>query len=309
MADCDSNFRSFEKSISLSAKDRKFLRSARNAIMKKIKLFFASSPSFPKVEFKPQGSFSMGTIIKPNNGEFDIDIGAYLIGYSNWQRDWPKPETASQWLYKALENHTSTKPINKRTCIRIVYKPLSGNKEVAYHVDIPIYIQYINGWGNKKTRIGINGDTQWSEKSDPTGLNNWFVEKCQGNLKDKDQLVRLVKYAKAWKDNKTDIKFPSGIALTVLLAENFSPHDRDDFAFYNTMRRAYNSLYGIFFISAIYKPVDPRNDLIDRLTSNQKRVFVELLGNLVDDGKLAINEKNTSKAIEFWKKHLGEKFQ
>ena len=309
MANCSSDFKEFEKNISLTKSDRRQLRAARTAIVKKIKVYFKSNPNCPQVEFIPQGSFTMGTIIRPMNGEFDLDIGVYLRGYSNWQRDWPKPETASMWLYNALKDHTSTLPVNKRTCIRIVYKPTASNKKVGYHVDLPIYIEYENLLDNKYTRIGINGDTQWSEKSDPVGFTNWFIDMCKLNAKDKEQLMRLVKYAKAWKDEKSaQIKFPSGIALTVLLAKNYSPHERDDYAFYDTMRKAYNSLYGIFYVSAIYKPVEPGNDLLNRLTERQKEKFVELLGLMVDDAKLAINENDCAKALNHWRNHLGIRF-
>ncbi len=82
----------------------------------------------------------MNTIVKPVTGDYDIDIGVYLRGLSNFQSGWPKPETASQWLVNALQNHTSINPINKRTCVRIAYKPFLKNKEVAYHVDLPIYV-------------------------------------------------------------------------------------------------------------------------------------------------------------------------
>jgi hypothetical protein len=213
------------------------------------------------------------------------------------------------WLYNALKDHTSTLPINKKTCIRIVYQPPARNKNVGYHVDLPIYIDYTNLVGAKYTRIGINGDTQWSEKSDPVGFSNWFFEKCRLNPKDKNQLVRLVKYAKAWKDQMSAVvKFPSGIALTVLLAENFSPHERDDYAFYDTLRQSYNSLDGFFSISAITKPVEPGNDLLDNRTEEQKKKFLELLGAFVDDAKLAVNEPDYSVAISYWRKHFGERF-
>jgi hypothetical protein len=309
MANCTSDFKKFGKLISLTPSDRKQLRAARTAIVKKIKTYFKANSNCPQVEFIPQGSFTMGTIIRPTSGEYDIDIGVYLRGYSDWQRDWPKPETASMWLYNALKDHTSTLPVNKRTCIRVVYQPPARNKKVGYHVDLPIYIDYTNLVGTKYTRIGINGDIQWSEKSDPVGFTNWLSEKCALNSKDKNQLIRLVKYAKAWKDKMSSVtKFPSGIALTVLLAENFSPHERDDYAFYDTMRKSYNSLNGLFSIQAIAKPVEPGNDLLDRLTDVQKKKFVQLLGVLVDDAELAVTENNQFKAISYWQNHFGARF-
>jgi hypothetical protein len=309
MANCTPDFKKFGKLISLTPSDRKQLRAARTAIVKKIKAYFRANSNCPEVDFIPQGSFTMGTIIRPTSGEYDIDIGVYLRGYTDYQSSWPKPEAASMWLYNALKDHTSTLPANKNTCIRVVYQPPVRNKKAGYHVDLPIYIDYTNLVGTKYTRIGINGETQWSQKSDPVGFSNWFFNKRKFNPKDDKQLIRLVKYAKAWKDKmSSEVKFPSGIALTVLLANNFSPHDRDDYAFYDTMRKSYNSLKGIFAINSITKPVEPGNDLLDNRTQGQKKKFLELLGVLVDDAKLAINEPNQSIAISYWRKHFGERF-
>src|SRR4051812_43025400 len=98
MADCSDQFLRFDDAISLTKVDRRFLRAARTAITKKITKYFEENDNCPKVEFIGQGSFSMGTIVKPLSGDYDIDIGVYLRGYSNWQSSWPSAETASRWL-------------------------------------------------------------------------------------------------------------------------------------------------------------------------------------------------------------------
>ena len=308
MADCSQEFLLFNKSISLNKTELKLLRIARTAITKKIKKYFDSTPNCPKVYFKGQGSFSMGTIIRPSSGEFDIDIGVYLDGYTNWQDSWPKPETASQWLINALRNHTSHMPINKRNCIRILYSPLSFNNDVSYHVDLPIYCEYINFWDNKKCRIGINGEAQWSQKSNPINFTKWFFENCKKNDKDKNQLIRLVKYIKAWKDFvKGDSKFPSGMALTILLAENFEPNNRDDYAFKETVRKSYNNLYSLFSSQRIQSPVEPYNDVISKLTTKQKNNFKDCFEKLVDNAKLAVRENEKEKAMLIWRMYFGNR--
>lgn len=140
MADCSKILLEYDGAISLSRTDRKSLRSARNAITKKIKKYFSENEQCPQVEFIGQGSFSMGTIIKSLNHDYDIDIGVYLRGLSNYRNHWHKPETVSQWLINALLNHTSESPINKKRCIRIIYSRKIGKKNLAYHVDLPIYV-------------------------------------------------------------------------------------------------------------------------------------------------------------------------
>lgn len=317
MADSTSAFADFNRSISLTQTDRRFLRAARQAIIRKIERYFKSNPQCPSVEFKIQGSFSMGTIIKPKNGDYDIDIGVYLKGLGNWQINWPTPETASNWLTKALEFHTATRPINKRNCVRIMYRPLTNGKGVCYHVDLPVYCEYENLLNEKFTRIGITGETQWDQKSDPIGFTNWFMSKCAINPGDRQQLQRLVKYIKAWKDHvKKNTKFPSGMALTVLIANNYFPDKRDDISFRETIRRAYNNTFvthGVFLLSsiidiAIKSPVEPGNNLIERLTSNQLNTFIKKFERLVDDGKKATESKSQRKAEKIWRKHFGDRF-
>lgn len=308
MTDYSNILLSFDKKISLSKTELKYLRNSRSAIIKKIKLYFDEHTQCPKVEFKGQGSFSMGTIVKPIVGDYDIDIGLYLKGQSNWLDDWPKPETVSQWLVQALATHTTTKPINKKTCIRICYQPLTANKEVAYHIDIPIYCQYTNLFGTRKTRIGLNGDEQWSNKSEPIEFIKWFYDKCNQNTKDNKQLIRLVKYIKAWKDyNKGEIKFPSGMALSILFANNFSPNKREDLAFYETLKKVETTLYGFWGEERIASPVEPYSDLLIKLTTNQKQFFKEKIEALVADIHKIIHETEKEKAIQILQHQFGKR--
>jgi len=312
MADCSKEFLDFDKRISLNKTERKLLRKARKAITNKIVTCFKQNPNCPDVEFKPQGSFSMGTIIKPLNGEYDIDIGVYLKGYSNWQRDWPKPEIVSYWLTSALKNHTSIPLVNKRNCIRVTYKPINIENDVSYHVDLPIYCDYINFLEQKKTRIGITGETQWSNKSNPIKFTEWFFEKCKKNKKDKGQLIRLVKYMKAWKEHiNIDSKFPSGMAFTVLLANNYYPDKRDDISFRETIRKSYNNLYFWYPLweNSITSPLEPYNDLLAKLTAKQKQRFKNTFEELVDDAKKAIKEFDKEIALSFWKKHFDRRME
>lgn len=309
MADCSIAFREFDKRISLSKTDKKHLRSARNAVVKKIRGYFQEYSNCPKVEFKGQGSFSMGTIVKPIEGDYDIDVGVYLKGLSNWRDRWPKTETVSRWLTNALLNHTSIKPINKVPCVRIKYRPTIHNSSVSYHVDLPVYVQYENLLGNKKTRIGFNGNTQWSNKSDPLGFTKWFFEKCNKYERDKKQLIRLVKYIKAWKDYVSNgKKFPSGMALTIILSRNFCPNHRDDIAFKETIRRSYNSLYGLLNSDEIYSPVIPYNDVTSKLTSKQRRDFKNYFEKLVDNAKVAVRETDKNTALSIWQNQFGNRF-
>lgn len=309
MADLSDSFQKFEKEITLSPTDIMYLRKSRKAIVEKLKKHFKEELNLPLPVFIGQGSFSVGTIVKPLNGDYDIDIGVYLQGYSNWQSDWPKPETASNWLKTALENHTSVKPINKSTCVRIIYKPVQQAHNINYHVDLPIYIQYENLLGIRHTRIGLNGLKQWSEKSDPRKFTEWFKEICQKNENDRSQFVRIVKYLKAWKDymKNKDGKMPNGMILTVLAGRKYTPHIRDDVAFYETIRKIYNKLDWSYYIE---KPVQPYNNLGSYLDRKQWGKFMIKLGNLVDDAKKATSEDyDEQQATKCWSNHFDYRFK
>ena len=313
MADCSDIFISFSNSLSLTRTAIRYLRAARTSVKKKITKYLSGSTKPLKVEFRGQGSFTMDTIIKPLAGEYDLDLGVYIKEQSKWREDWPAPETISQRLKDALKNHTSQEPINKKKCVRLIYQPIDKSRNISYHVDLPIYIQHRNFWGDTVTRIGINGPTQWSQISDPIGLAKWFNKTCQKNSTDKNQLIRIVKYIKAWKSFKSSgTKFPSGIALTVLMANSYSPHERDDIAFRETIRKAYNSYfswYGLVGMEDIINPVVSGASLIEGLNKKQKDNFKTCFEQLVDDAKIAVQHQDRSSALMIWEKHFDTRFK
>src|ERR1700756_4935855 len=110
MADCNDLFRKFEREISLRSTEIKFLRKARTTLTTRIKNSFSGKEQIPPIEFKVQGSFTMDTIIRPLNGEFDIDLGIYFKFPSLDRDTWPTPQTVSKWVYDAVDGHTSIPP-------------------------------------------------------------------------------------------------------------------------------------------------------------------------------------------------------
>lgn len=300
------DFIEFENTISLTPTDVKFLRKARTTVKNKISKYFTETLGIPAPKFIVQGSFTMGTIIKPISGSFDIDLGVYVNFGSNEVNDWPRPETVSKWLKDSLFHHTNTTPINKKTCVRIKYKPTTKSNDIQYHVDLPIYAVSKNLLGWESIRIGQNGEKGWKEKSDPKGFSEWFNEVSQENENDKDQFKRVVKYLKAWKDqNKKRRKFPNGMLLTVLAGKSYNPNTRDDLAFYKTVRKIYNKLT---WSNKVRKPVEPFNDLGNYLTSSQWGKFHESLGHLVDDLKYVLKVEDYSEGINILRNQFGNRF-
>jgi predicted nucleotidyltransferase len=87
----------------------------------------------PAWDWFNQGSYEMGTGIKPlNGGDYDIDIGVYFELDVDKYKD---PVEVKQWVCKALDGHTNSVDI-KEPCVRVEY---SVGGEPKYHVDLAIY--------------------------------------------------------------------------------------------------------------------------------------------------------------------------
>lgn len=308
MANCNELFYKFNDNITLTRVERYYLRKARAAVTTKILNNFSSKKNIPPIEFRVQGSFTMETIIRPLNGEFDIDIGIYFKFSTSNRNEWPIPQTVSGWVSEAIKNHTSIPPENKATCVRLSYKPISRGRDYGYHVDLPIYGECKDSWGNQYKVIGMNDERQWNEKSDPSAFTKWFDEKCLKNEKDRKQLIRLVKYLKAWKDFQTkETKMPSGMILTVIAAKNFQPHERDDIALYKTLDEIYFNLWWGFWVT---KPIEPGNNLVaeHKFSAKRREFFLKRLEELRDDARLATKSNSFDESISIWKKHFGNRF-
>lgn len=306
MANCADLFLKFDQSISLSPTEKRFLRKARTAITNKIVNKFNIKAQIPSVSFKVQGSFTMNTIIRPIDGEFDIDIGVYFDFQDNDRDNWPTPQTVSGWLHEAVMKHTTTEAENRTSCVRVIYKPINSENEYGYHVDLPIYGTYRNFWDNQFTVIGMNDKRNWNEKSAPSAFTGWFNGKCLKNTSDKKQLIRIVRYLKAWKDfQQGEIKMPNGMILTVLAAKNFEPKETDDEALYKILEEVHFLLWWDF---SIIKPVQPENNLVATFSVRRKEYFMSKLKEFRDDAKKALQVESKQVATKLWQKHLGQRF-
>jgi hypothetical protein len=95
--------------------------------------------------------------------------------------------------------------------------------------------------------------------------------------------------------------------LTVWACKNFkASKDRDDDALLKTINEIYSSFW--LYISC-QCPVEPFDDLVSNLDSTQKEKFKEALGKLKEDAAKAIISSDTTLAVSYWSKHLGDKFK
>lgn len=307
MINCHNDFMKFNMAISLTANEKRKLETSRDAIANKIDRHFREK-GYQSPKFIGQGSFSMNTSIRPLEGYYDLDLGVYLTGLKGDPEDWPRTETIHQLIYRAIEGHTSIKPISKSSCVRVIYRsPYVNNEDISYHIDLPVYAFKKSFWSEEvKTVIGFKGDKQWSEYSNPKDFINWFQGKCNQNRKDSEQLKRVVKYLKAWKDNlPKSPKMPSGMILTVLAAKNYKQDLRDDIAFINTVKEFEYRLKWLF---QIIKPVEPENDLSESLSDREEENFMQRVDSLIAISEDAIGAQKYEQSIGKWSRIFGPRF-
>jgi hypothetical protein len=292
MADLQDEFTRFHDRIALTSGKKAVLRTARDAIRERIRNYFRETLKITVPKFRGQGSYAMGTTVNPIGGEYDIDDGVYFQHMDNQDdSDWPAAATVHQWLMKATDEHTSEKPMDKRTCVRIRY---AGQ----YHVDLPSY-----GELNGQYLLAVKGEARWPH-SDPIALTYWFkaMVKLHG-----EQLRRLVRYLKAWADFQSGRrgKMPSGLILTVLAANHFQRHEKDDIALTHTFQAILSAVSTIFFV---LNPVDINEALTERLTDAQKTRFRVAIKAAAEDTSLAITQEDPHSASKLWRKQLGDRF-
>ena len=290
MSDCHDLFFVFHKTITLSKSKKDILIKARNALRGRIKAYFKENLKIATPLFHSQGSYPMLTIITPLNGEYDIDDGVYLQNINKSNRyEWSSAETVHKWIYDSVDGHTDEKPVDKRTCIRVVY---AGQ----YHVDLPIYGEYSEQYYLAEKSTG------W-RVSDPKMIRKWFADQVEQKG---DQLIRIVKYIKAWADYKSnECETLSSIILTVLASDCYEEDERDDVALLGTMQHIYERIVTSF---VVLNPVDAQEDLAKALKEEQKDKFKIALQILLQKSSEAINEENSLVSSNIWRKQFGERF-
>lgn len=292
----------FNGKIRLTDKRKENLKGNRDAIKKKIRIWFAENkPDELQPKFAGQGSFEMNTIINPipeydeeNNQllKYDLDYGVYFI--ENEDEDNRKAiETWHNWVYSSVEDHTDTPPLKKNTCVRVLYAD-------GHHIDLPIYYK-------EDDSIELAHKSKDWIKSDPKEFYDWFNNKA----KDNQQLRRIVRYLKAWKNfrenNNSNLKLPSGFELTILATNNFVSNENDDAAFRETVRKIKSTLDNKFECK---RPTTPKGeDVFEDYSDTRKTNFLNTLQSLINDCDKAKDEKNFKRASEYLRNNqFGDRF-
>lgn len=290
MANLHSQFKKFEERISLSSTQRDLIVKRHSTIRTVITDYFKKKSGFTVPDFFIQGSYKMNTMVQKKDGSFDVDLGVFFP-----QKPSLTPTTMQSNVLEAVKNQTTSGAQHLKKCIRLNYVG-------EFNVDLPVYYQVGT---NSQAYIAVkNGD--WV-KDDPEKFVNWVTDNRKSKEIGNDgQLLRVIKYLKRWA-NLLSFKTPSGAALTVWVCKNFkASRDRDDDALSKTINEIYSSFWWSISCQC---PVEPFDDLISNLDSGQKDKFKEALGKLKDDAAKALSSSDSTLAVSYWAKHLGDKFK
>lgn len=284
MANCNKLFKDFNVELNVSSAKKTKLKTSKHDLRDRIRKDFAKNHPDYKPTFFTQGSSKLGTMIRTKDDECDMDDGVYFQ---------IKPgvtgTTFQGWVKDAVKDATSENPEHRKKCIRVYYK---GD----YHIDLPVYYKQEN---DNHPFLGVK-DSDW-EESDPKEFIEWFKGKRDKN----GQLVRVVRYLKAWGDHKRN-KMPCGLVMSVLSEKNIKFNDRDDIALRDTLKEIKRTL-DINWTCKM--PVVPFDDLFTDYDDTRKNNFLTALDDFIVDANTAIDtEKNQLKASRLWQKHLGKYF-
>jgi len=286
MANCNKLFLDFNKELKITSTKKNKLMTSKNELREKIKKHFKKNHSDYDPKFRLQGSYILNTLIRTKEDTCDLDDGVYFI------REPDKSGTTLQrWVKEAVEDATDTPPEHREKCIRVIYKD-------DYHIDLPIY--YFDKENDNHPHLAIKNN-DW-EESDPKEFWEWFNNQKDGAR----QIVRIVKYLKAWCDHKRN-KMPDGLAVTILAEDNIVYNEnRDDKTLRDTLEGMRDSLKQKF---ECLVPTTPKDDVFEDYTETRKNNFLDNLDAFIEDANKAIDEEeNQLEASKLWKKHLGDRF-
>lgn len=281
MANCNKLFLDFNTNISLVKKQVNALITSRKSVEATIVKYFKDNTDLSPPKFWIQGSYVMSTLVIKKDGTYDVDLGVYFL-----EKPDVEAKTVQGYVKSALKDQTGTTPEHRQRCIRVIY---AGD----YNIDLPVYYK-LDEDNHPFLAVKDNG---W-EESDPLDLKKWFEDKKDNN----GQLCRLVKYLKVWAD-KLDFKAPSGIALSVWAAQNFTENERDDVALSDLLKSIKQDIGEDCYC---LNPKSPFDDLTSKLDDGQKEKFVAALNNFILDAESAIDSNNQLEASKKWRTHLGK---
>ncbi len=285
MADTHNLFQDFNSDLQITTTKNNRLVTSRDNLRDKIRKYFKDNHSNYSPKFCMQGSYKMKTTIRTKDDTCDIDDGVYF----DKNPDKVTSTTLQTWVKNAVDG-TTDDISHRKKCITVNYK-------ADYNIDLPVYL--FDKANDDHPYLAIKNEG-WRE-DDPKEMVKAF-----NDAKDnKGQLLKIVRYLKAWCDHKRQ-KMPSGLAVTILAMNDFQTNDRDDVALKFTLIEIEKSLKSKF---ECIVPATPQDDIFEDYDQVRKDNFMNNLSSFIADAKKAVDEEhNYLKASRLWQKHLGDRF-
>lgn len=283
MANLDYLFQDFNNELAITSSKKNKLMASKNHLREKIRCHFEKNHDGYTPQFFIQGSYKLRTLIRTKDDTCDLDDGVYFKS----NPDNLTGTTLQSWVKEAVEGATDATPTHKKKCIRVDYK-------AGYNIDLPVMV--FDEDKDEHPHLAVkNNDFQ---DDDPKEFVDYFQENKS------DQMVRIIRYLKAWCDHKRQ-DMPSGLAMTVLTLKHLQKNQRDDVALKYTLIEIEKDLKRNFECNM---PTTPKDDLFEDFSDAKKKNFMDNLSAFIDDAKKAIDDSNQLKASRLWRKHLGERF-
>jgi len=279
--------------------------------------------------FYIQGSRAYKTLNSPCTTppqQSDIDDGVYLP--LSVMREESSPKLAISLFFDAVID--VLKPICaerrwhteiKDTCVRVTISPYA-------HIDLPLYVipdtlfklikANMENRGHAMFDSAINSERDsWKtlpsdkilladrkqgwRKSDPMAMKNWFKRECQEKG---DQLIRVVRYLKAFRDKQWEDKGPSSILLMAAACPLFEYVDkRDDLALLKLVKGIPDALR-----NGVQSPIDPEASLTAHMPKEAIADAVELFQEFAKYLQGAIDAADAHTAHNWVQSMLGDRF-
>ena len=316
-------FKQFHDAIKLSDVDENAtLREKRDILLDKLKSKISADAS--SYTYFNQGSYAMHTGVSPDDGDYDIDVG---LRFNIDKDDYPDTTVVKKWVRDALEGHTKSVEIRK-PCVTVKYQ---REGEAIYHVDFAIYA--VNNKDGKyylaRGKEFSDADNKFWEESDPLELIRIVSERYEDS-DEAAQFRRVIRYLKKWKSgkfNSTGNAAPTGIALTMLAYNLFSPSYTVDV--FNNNARTYNDFaalrdlvkhinqkyttefddnYNLCYNILVEMPTPPYNDLFAKMTLKQKTAFHDELVKMEETLDEVAGKEALSEQCELLQELFGSEF-
>lgn len=327
MADLQKYFRQFHDTIAvkrdqekalLAEKRERIQRSLTDGIEQQRK----AGAKIPTYKLVNQGSYAMGTGIKPKDGDYDLDVAVLFELDKGYQ---PDPVVVKEWVHNAVENHT-TRVEMRRPCVTVYYQ---AQGEPIYHLDFAVY-SAANADGRTYLALGKPGSKaelrKW-EESDPQRLIE-IVKNKFADAEDAKQFRRCIRYLKRWRDENFPMDgyaAPRGIALTACALKWFAVQKLsyggtvtyDDHVALTALVRSMLKHFaspvdtesqGLIDRLSVTLPVPPGNDLFEKMTNAQMVPFREKLEKLLEALEQAKHDPDPHTAATKLQKLFGDDF-